>query len=175
MSFCCLTVSLSSFWAPSHRFKVWEMKRHINVYSSIQWEKLPIIHITIPCVFVIVNIAFNRIVCAPWRRGIKEIWFPNFLKAPLILCQSQSQSHVTTDDQSVCRGVKFTLELVTRYCFLSESWKLLCCLCGAPSLTRGRVCLLDSLISRCVEMFSVSYYRLWVLLKKESSKFLQTN
>jgi hypothetical protein len=42
--------------------------------------------------------------------------------------------------QPVCLGVKFTLELMTRYYFLSE---LLCCLCGAPSLTRGRVCLLS--------------------------------
>jgi hypothetical protein len=32
----------------------------------------------------------------------------------------QSQSHVTTDDQSVCLGVKFTLEPVTRYYILSE-------------------------------------------------------
>jgi hypothetical protein len=55
--------------------------------------------------------------------------------------QSQSQSHVTTDGQSVCPGVKFTLEIVTRYYFFV--WKLLCCLCGAPSLTRGRVCLLS--------------------------------
>jgi hypothetical protein len=40
---------------------------------------------------------------------------------------SQSQSHVTTDgqsvSQSVCRGVKFTLEPVTRYYILPES----CC------------------------------------------------
>jgi hypothetical protein len=35
----------------------------------------------------------------------------------------QSQIHVTTDGQSVCRGVKFTLEPVTRYYILSES----CC------------------------------------------------
>jgi hypothetical protein len=62
-----------------------------------------------------------------------------------VVSQSQSQSHVTTDGQSVylgvkitfkvkvmlrlvvsqsaCLGVKITLELVTRYYFLSES----CC------------------------------------------------
>jgi hypothetical protein len=46
--------------------------------------------------------------------------------------------------QSVCLGVGFTLELVARYYFLSES----CCLvCGAPSLTRGQVCLLSVNVS----------------------------
>jgi hypothetical protein len=34
-----------------------------------------------------------------------------------------SQSHVTTDGHLVCLGVKFTLELVTRYYFPSE----ICC------------------------------------------------
>jgi hypothetical protein len=49
-----------------------------------------------------------------------------------------------TVSQSVCQGVKFTLEPVTGSYILST---LLCCLCGAPSLTRGRVCLLQSLSS----------------------------
>jgi hypothetical protein len=50
-----------------------------------------------------------------------------------------------TDSQSVGLGVKFTLVLVTRYNFLSES----CCVVsvGAPSLTRGRVCLLSVISS----------------------------
>jgi hypothetical protein len=38
--------------------------------------------------------------------------------------RSQSQSYVTTGGLSVCLGVKFTLELVIRYYFLSEG----CCL-----------------------------------------------
>jgi hypothetical protein len=40
-----------------------------------------------------------------------------------IFKQIQSQSDVTTDVQSICLGVKFTVELVTRYYFLFES----CC------------------------------------------------
>jgi hypothetical protein len=43
----------------------------------------------------------------------------------------QSQSHVTTDSQSVCLGVKSTLELVTRYYFLSES----CCVVFVGALS----------------------------------------
>jgi hypothetical protein len=40
-----------------------------------------------------------------------------------------------TVNQSVCLGVKPNLGLLTRFFFL----KLRSCLCGAPSLTRGRV------------------------------------
>jgi hypothetical protein len=47
------------------------------------------------------------------------LMLPQFYTAGI----GQSQSHVTMDSQSVCLGVKFTLELVTRYYFLSES----CC------------------------------------------------
>jgi hypothetical protein len=42
-----------------------------------------------------------------------------------------------TVSQSVCRGVEPNLELLTRDLFFS---KLLSCLLGALSLTRGRVC-----------------------------------
>jgi hypothetical protein len=58
------------------------------------------------------------------------------VKVMLRLTVSQSvsmswcQVHCGTCDQIVC--------------FV---WKLLCCLCGAPSLTRGRVCLLS--VSHC--------------------------
>jgi hypothetical protein len=56
--------------------------------------------------------------------------------------QSQSQSHVTTDGLSVsmswCKDHSGTCDQI-----LFSGWKLLCCLCGAPSLTRGRVCLLS--------------------------------
>jgi hypothetical protein len=55
--------------------------------------------------------------------------------------QSQSQSHVTTDSQLVlswCQVHSGTCEQIV----FSVS-KLLCFFCGAPSLTRGRVCLLS--------------------------------
>jgi hypothetical protein len=56
--------------------------------------------------------------------------------------KSQSQSHVTTDGQSVsmswCQVHSETCDQI-----LFSVWNLLCCLCGAPSLTRGRVCLLS--------------------------------
>jgi hypothetical protein len=46
-----------------------------------------------------------------------------------------SWNHVTTDGQSVCLGVKPTPGLPVG--------RLLSCFCGAPSLTRGRVCSLQ--------------------------------
>jgi hypothetical protein len=56
--------------------------------------------------------------------------------------RNQSQSHVTTDGQSVstswCQIHSGTCDQI-----LFSVWKLLCCLCGAPSLTRGRICLLS--------------------------------
>jgi hypothetical protein len=51
--------------------------------------------------------------------------------------QSQSQSHIATDGQSVCLGVKPKSETTDQRFFFS---KLLSCLFGAPSLTRGLVC-----------------------------------
>jgi hypothetical protein len=52
--------------------------------------------------------------------------------------QSQSQSHIATDSQSVCLGAKpksWTFDQK-----ISPPSKLLFSLFGAPSLTRGRVC-----------------------------------
>jgi hypothetical protein len=58
---------------------------------------------------------------------------------------SHSRSHVTTDGQSVSQYVKVSsplrdLCLDITFCQKFVFWKLLSCLCGAPSLTRGRVC-----------------------------------
>jgi hypothetical protein len=54
-----------------------------------------------------------------------------------VVSQSQSQSHATTHGQSVsmswCQVHSGTCDQI-----LFSVWKLLCCLCGAPSLTRGR-------------------------------------
>jgi hypothetical protein len=59
---------------------------------------------------------------------------------------SQSQSHVTTDGQSVsmswCQVHSGTCDQI-----LFTVWNLLCCLCGAPTLRRGRVCLLSVSVS----------------------------
>jgi hypothetical protein len=60
--------------------------------------------------------------------------------------QSQSQSHVTTDGQSVSMS---WCQVHSETCgqILFSVWNLLCCLCGAPSLTRGRVCLMPVSVS----------------------------
>jgi hypothetical protein len=57
---------------------------------------------------------------------------------------SQSQSHIATDDPSVSLGVEPHLGLMTRYLLLFDSYGVV--FCGAPSLTRGRVCLLYMLL-----------------------------
>jgi hypothetical protein len=56
--------------------------------------------------------------------------------------KSKSHNNWRSVGQSVSQGIEPALGLVTRYCFLSKVvfWNLLSCLCGAPSLTRGRVC-----------------------------------
>jgi hypothetical protein len=65
-----------------------------------------------------------------------------FLQLPLVqLCVLLLRFKVKvklrlTVSQSVCLGVKFNLELVTRYYFLYEG-------CCVVSVTRGRVCLLS--------------------------------
>jgi hypothetical protein len=61
-----------------------------------------------------------------------NLWLPALpqnrkVQPPQVLftyCQNRSGSYFTTDGQSVCLGVEPTLELVTRYYFLSEG----CCL-----------------------------------------------
>jgi hypothetical protein len=75
-------------------------------------------------------------------------------KVNLNHCTTRRQSHITTDDQSVSRSVYRGLESSSGTCdqillavrvLMSEG----CCLVfvGAPSLTRGQVCLL--LVSAC--------------------------
>jgi hypothetical protein len=50
-----------------------------------------------------------------------------------------------TVSQSISLGVEPRLGLMTRYLLLYDSYGL--ALCGAPSLTRGRVCLLHMLLA----------------------------
>jgi hypothetical protein len=81
---------------------------------------------------------------------------------------SQSQSHIATDGQSVSLGVEPHLGLMARYLLLFDSYGL--CFCGAPSLTRGRVCLLYillALLARAVFLGSESLEtRVHILLSK---------
>jgi hypothetical protein len=59
--------------------------------------------------------------------------------------QSQSQSHIVTDGQSVCLSWCRASAGAHDQLFLLV-WKLLSCPCGAPSLTRGRVCHLSVIV-----------------------------
>jgi hypothetical protein len=45
-----------------------------------------------------------------------------FLHYSVVLHVSQSQSHISTDSQSVCLGVEPRLGLMTRYLFFIESY-----------------------------------------------------
>jgi hypothetical protein len=56
----------------------------------------------------------------------------------------QSRSNIATDRQSVSSGVH--LRLTTRYLLLFYIYVLVFFFCGAPSLTRGRVCRLQLLL-----------------------------
>jgi hypothetical protein len=62
-----------------------------------------------------------------------------YLCAPVRRDASQSQSHIATDGQSVCLSWCRAPAGAHDQIFLLV-WKLLSCPCGAPSLTRGRVC-----------------------------------
>jgi hypothetical protein len=67
-----------------------------------------------------------------------------------------------TVSQWVCPGVEPTLWLVARYhttlCPKVVVWKLLFWLCGAPSLTRGRVCNLSFSVCSNLSVFTSSIY-----------------
>jgi hypothetical protein len=75
----------------------------------------------------------------------------------------QSQSHITTDGQSVsmswCQAQSGTFD--QKY-FFSFS-KLRSCLCGEPSLTRGRVCHLSVLVNTVYSTQSVITYIIYIL------------
>jgi hypothetical protein len=58
---------------------------------------------------------------------------------PRVNGRNESTALRTADGRSVCLDVEPALGLVTRFFFLSN---FPFCLCGAPSLTRGPVCLL---------------------------------
>jgi hypothetical protein len=72
------------------------------------------------------------------------------------------RSHITTDGQSVSQYVKVSSPLwdlwpnIT-FCPNVVFWKLLSCLCGAPSLTKGRGCHLSSVCNNLPEFTSSIY------------------
>jgi hypothetical protein len=80
----------------------------------------------------------GRVVFYAVRVVLKNRWFFYF--------SGFSQSHVTTDDQSVspswCRGPCGSHDRI-----LIPVWHLRFCLCRAPPLTRGRVCHLYLLVT----------------------------
>jgi hypothetical protein len=70
------------------------------------------------------------------------------------MSQSQSQIHIATDGQSVSLGVELHLGLMTRYLLLFDIYGFV--FCGAPSLTRARVCLLLLVLASAVFLGSES-------------------
>jgi hypothetical protein len=57
----------------------------------------------------------------------------------------QSQSHIATDGQSISKSLRRAPSGDHDQIFITL-WQLRSCFCGAPSLTRGRVCLLYMLL-----------------------------
>jgi hypothetical protein len=65
-----------------------------------------------------------------------------FVNISVFTSSSQSQSHITTDDQSVSKS---WCRAATTYLLLFTSYGLV--FYGAPSLTRGRICLLYMMLA----------------------------
>jgi hypothetical protein len=61
-------------------------------------------------------------------------------------CLNQSQSHIATDGQSMSKSWCRAPSVAHDQIFITL-WQLRSCFCGAPSLTRGRVCLLYMLLT----------------------------
>jgi hypothetical protein len=72
------------------------------------------------------------------------------LKCLMITNIKSSQNHIATDGQSVskswCQAPSGSHDLLL-------SWQLRSCICGAPSLTRGRFCLLYMLLALASAVF----------------------
>jgi hypothetical protein len=77
-----------------------------------------------------------------------KLWTPELS----LLSVSQSQSHIATDGQSIseswCRNPSGAHDQI----FITV-WQLRSCFCGASSLTRGRVCLLYTLMALASVVF----------------------
>jgi hypothetical protein len=84
------------------------------------------------------------------RRATVKVFDPASIRetaSSWLLIQSQSQSYIATDGQSVsqswCRAQSGSHDQI----FIIV-WELWSCYCGEPSLTRGRVCLLSESLSQ---------------------------
>jgi hypothetical protein len=73
---------------------------------------------------------------------------------------SQSQSHIATDDQSISKSWCRAPSAAHDQIFITL-WQLRSCFCGAPSLTRGRVCLLCMLVALASVVFFGSDPHIW--------------
>jgi hypothetical protein len=84
--------------------------------------------------------------------SVRSVWHSLAKCRPLTANSSQSQSYIATDGQSVskawCRAPSGAHDQI----FITV-WQLRPCLCGAPSLTRGRVCLLCMLLALASRVF----------------------
>jgi hypothetical protein len=67
-------------------------------------------------------------------------------------CRSRSRSHIATDGQSVSKSWCRAPSGVHDQIYITV-WQLRSCFCGAPSLTRGRVCLLNILLALASAVF----------------------
>jgi hypothetical protein len=81
----------------------------------------------------------------PFLHSLTFNWQPNYDCAePTVQVKVKVTLRLTVS-QSVSLGVEPHLGLMTRYLAITI-WELRSCFCGAPSLTRGRVCLLYMLL-----------------------------
>jgi hypothetical protein len=77
---------------------------------------------------------------------LTELWW-KYSNPPLHGRDSaQSQSHITTDVNSISKSWCLAPSGAHDQIFITL-WQLLSCFCGAPSLTRGRVCLFYMLLA----------------------------
>jgi hypothetical protein len=89
----------------------------------------------------------NKVFKSHVKSSQADLLYSSVLLVPIrseLTSQRQVQVEVTlrlTVSQSVSLGVEPHLGLMTRYLLLSDSYGIV--FCGAPSLTRGRVCLLS--------------------------------
>jgi hypothetical protein len=87
----------------------------------------------------------------------------------------QSQSHIATDGQSVSKSLCRAPSGAHDQIFITV-WQLRSCFCGAPSLTRGRVCLLYMLLALASAVFlgseSLGTQTIFYSLRFETSLFV---
>jgi hypothetical protein len=108
--------------------------QHILPRVRFPWDSLPY--------FIVSNSRLPFLSPPTTRRVMVEVFDPASTRVWTELKSSQSQSHIATDGQSVCLSWCRAPAGAHDQMFLFV-WKLLSYPCGAPSLTRGRVCHLN--------------------------------